>query len=159
MDYAELFDVIERHADNRDLLMDFDIHLAHHDEYYDLGIERGRKKSRDMYMVSINDSHVGDPFVGVNCSHLDFNYDVQRDLIKDVDIRLLGSLKGQGYGKKLVEVMEETAIDFGCRGIVVGDVSNHKFWKSNGYGLARGRQSGKSFRVKGFGLRELKRAA
>jgi len=159
MDYAELFNIIERHAEPRDLLFDFDIHLVHHDEYYPLSIKDGRKKPRNLYMVSINDSYVGDSFAGVDCSHLDFNYDVRRNFIRDVDIWLLDSSEGQGYGRKLVEVMEGVAVDLGCRGIVVGDVTNHGFWRHFGYKKVKNKRNEKIYRVKGFGFTELEGAA
>lgn len=150
MDYLKVFNILEEQLDERGLLMDFDVHIAEHDEYYHSSIIENKRKPKALWMISINDSHCGDPFSGVDCSHIDFSYDVDRKLIRGIDIRLLSPLNENGYARHLVEIIEGFAQDFGCRGIFVGGVTNHSFWKHFGYNRMRARKSGRIYRVKLF---------
>jgi GNAT superfamily N-acetyltransferase len=86
------------------------------------------------YFVQISiGSKEGDPFHDPECPHLDFIYHGKKRCMEPVKFNLQ-QLKGKGYGRKLVEIMEELGRRLGCsKARVRPQPYGASFWEHMGY--------------------------
>ena len=68
-----------------------------------------------------------------DCSYLDFIYDSAQDRLETTNLSVIRRQRGRGYGRKLVEAMEKTGRELGCRTVIIRVNINHFFWTHMGY--------------------------
>jgi len=68
-------------------------------------------------------------------SYLDFWLNGKENIIQHVNYRLQGELQGKGYGRKLVEAMENAGRRLGFESIRIDVSTNDSFWEHMGYSM------------------------
>jgi len=79
------------------------------------------------------DAKIVQILIGQDYSFLDFTYDPETKALDNVEIHLKQELRGKGFGKGLLRIMEELGKQLGCRYARFQINQNPDFWKHMGY--------------------------
>lgn len=91
-------------------------------------------KDKSPYFIQISiGSKSDDPSEDCICSYLDFWYNKKERRLHDICISLKDDLKGKGFGRGLVEAMEEVGKKLACDKSRIYLNTNPSFWEHMGY--------------------------
>ena len=133
MNTSEVLQIAREIAGQQDLLKHFYVHTANHDDYFKEGIKKGIYIPQNAVLVAINDSPTQLGFGVRPGSYIEFMTDFDLKIAKDVSIQTRDALKGKGYARKLINLMEQTSKQLRLNLIKVGNSHNPSFWKHMNY--------------------------
>jgi len=87
------------------------------------------KQDNESYFIQISiGSDEDDSTRDSTCSYLDFWYNQNTNSLEHVNFSLKEDLRGKGFGRKLVESMEEIGRKLGCNRTKINLNLNPSFW-------------------------------